>query len=206
MKVSLLDTGKKITLSDKVFSCEPSMPLIHQAVVAQMATARQGTKAQKTRAQVRGGGKKPWRQKGTGRARVGSSNNPIWRGGGVTFAAKPHTYEKKINRKMYKGALRSVLSSLVKDKRLEVVSDISVKTPKTKELVGFLKKNKLDHSKSRINLIVDKLDDNLLYAARNLAAVQVTDVSSVSVAMLVGADKSLFTQDACKAISKGLEK
>ena len=206
MKIKLLDTGKPINLSDDIFASDVKPALIHQAVVTQLAGERQGTKAQSTRAEVRGGGKKPWRQKGTGRARVGSSNNPLWRGGGVTFAAKPRSFKKKINRKMHQAALRGILTSLVKEKRLEVLSKIEVKNPKTKELVEFLKKNKLDYTKSKINLIVDQLDDNLLYASRNLPDVRVSKAEEISVALLVGADKSLITAVACEQIAKGLSK
>ncbi len=206
MKVNLLDTGKEITLSDKVFACEANDVLVHQVVVAQLAGQRQGSKANKSRAEVRGGGKKPWRQKGTGRARVGSSNNPLWRGGGVTFAAKPRSFKQKINRKMNQGALCSALSVLLKDNRLQVVSDLSVKTPKTKELIGLLDGHKLQYEKTRVTIIVEKLDDNLLYASRNIPLVQVAEASSVSVAFLIAADKLVFTQAACEMISKSLSK
>ena len=205
MKINLLDTGKELTLEDKVFACDVNNALLHQTVVSELLSLRQGSKAQKTRGEVRGGGKKPWRQKGTGRARVGSANNPLWKGGGVTFAAKPRQFKQKINRKMHQGALRTALSSLVRDKKLEVISDIKVKGPKTKELVAFLKKNKMDHTKTKINIIVNEADDNLLYAARNIPLVKVTDLASLTVHTLVNADKSLVTKDACEAISARLK-
>lgn len=206
MKVNLLDTGTALTLSDKVFACEANTSLVHQVVVAQLAAQRQGSKKNKSRADVRGGGKKPWRQKGTGRARVGSSNNPLWRGGGVTFAARPRNFKQKINRKMNQGALCSALSALLKDNRLQVVSDISVKTPKTKELVALLNGHKLQYENMRVSLVVKELDDNLLYASRNLPLVQVIEASSISVAFLISAEKLLVTKSACEAMNESLGK
>ncbi|MBE8182749.1 MAG: 50S ribosomal protein L4 [Candidatus Portiera sp.] len=206
MKVSLLDTGKELTLSDKVFACAANEPLVHQVVVAQLAGQRQGSKQNKSRADVRGGGKKPWRQKGTGRARVGSSNNPLWRGGGVTFAARSRNFTQKVNRKMNHGALCSALSVLLKDNRMQVVSDISIKTPKTKELVGLLNSHKVQHETARVILIVKELDDNLLYASRNLPLVSVIEASAISVAFLISAHKLLITQAACETINESLGK
>lgn len=215
MKVNLIDSSAQISLSEKVFGQEVNTSLIHQAVISYLATQRQGSKAQKTRAEVRGGGKKPWRQKGTGRARVGSSRNPVWRGGGVTFAAKPRSFKQKINRKMYQGALHSILSALVKDNRVAVISSIVLKQPKTKELLAFLAKynliNKGKESKKvckhiNIRLVVKELNENLVYASRNLPGVSVVKVSDISAPFLVGADKLLMTRDACEELNDYLSK
>ena len=208
MKVSLLDTSKEISLSDKVFKQEINTALIHQAVVSHLAGQRQGSKAQKTRGEVSGGGKKPWKQKGTGRARVGSSRNPVWRGGGVTFAAKPRSFKQKINRKMYRGALCGIFSALIKDERIVVISDIKLKSSKTKEFLSLLSKYNLreDKSNSNTRVVVKNLDENLIYASRNIPRVKVVEASAISAPFLVGADKLLMTQDACEELNDYLGK
>ncbi|WP_134400393.1 50S ribosomal protein L4, partial [Pseudomonas aeruginosa] len=168
--------------------------LVHQAVVAYMAGGRQGSKAQKTRSEVSGGGKKPWRQKGTGRARAGTIRSPIWRGGGTTFAAKPRSHEQKLNKKMYRAALRSILAELVRLDRLVVVADFAVDAPKTKGLVA-----KLDTLGLKDVLIVtDGVDENLYLAARNLAHVDVRDVQGSDPVSLIAYDKVLVTVSAVK--------
>src|SRR3990167_7631829 len=143
MELQLANSKKKIAVSDEVFSTPFNEPLIHQVVTAYLAGERAGTKAQKTRAEVSGGGIKPWRQKGTGRARAGSIRSPIWRKGGVTFAAKPRNYTQKVNKKMYSGAMRSILSELLRQERLVVVDSISLEQPKTKALLKQLAEWKL---------------------------------------------------------------
>jgi large subunit ribosomal protein L4 len=139
MELTITGSGQGITVSEATFAKDFNEALVHQVVVAYMAAGRQGTKAQKTRSEVRGGGKKPWRQKGTGRARAGTIRSPIWRSGGVTFAAKPRSYEQKVNRKMYRAAMRSILSELVRQERLIVVDDFSIDTPKTKAFTAKFK-------------------------------------------------------------------
>ena len=163
-------------------------------MVSYLAGARQGTKAQKTRSEVRGGGKKPYRQKGTGRARAGTIRSPIWRGGGATFAAKTRDYSKKVNKKMYRGAMQAILSELARASRIIVVEELVVSAPKTKTLVKKLK----DLSLEKVTIVVDKLDENLLLSARNIKAVEVVEVSEINPINLVGAEKVLFTLPAIK--------
>ena len=200
MKISLLDQEKQIALSDKVFNQPFNEALVHQVVTSSITASHRGTKAQKGRGEVRGGGKKPWRQKGTGRARAGSSRNPIWRGGGVTFAASPHIRQHKINRKMYRQAMCSVVSGLLKKGRLEVLSDLVVKSCKTKELVALFKK--YDFHKGSV--VVEKMDQNLFYASRNLGDIRVIKIDILSPQILMAAPKTLLTQAACEQLEKSL--
>jgi large subunit ribosomal protein L4 len=160
------------------------------------AGARQGTRAQKTRSEVSGGGAKPWRQKGTGRARAGTTRGPIWRTGGVTFAAKPQDHSQKVNRKMYRGAIASILSELVRQERLVVVENFSVETPKTKDLVAKLKGLELKD----VLIVTKEVDENLFLSARNLYKVDVRDVAAIDPVSLVGFEKVLITADAVKEI------
>ena len=184
--------GATIKVSDAVFAADYNEALIHQVVTAFMAGARSGTKAQKNRAAVRGGGAKPFRQKGMGRARAGTIRSPIWRTGGVTFAAQPRNYSQKVNRKMYRGALRSILSELLRQERLIPVSEFAVSAPKTKELVGLLSKVEA----SEVLIVANEPDENLYLAARNLPNVDVCSVEEVDPASLVGFDKVLMTAEA----------
>ncbi len=186
--------AQAIEVSERTFGGEFNETLVHQAVVAYMAGGRQGSKAQKTRSEVSGGGKKPWRQKGTSRARAGTIRSPIWRGGGTTFAAKPRSHEQKLNKKMYRAALRSILAELVRLDRLVVVADFAVDAPKTKGLVA-----KLDTLGLKDVLIVtDGVDENLYLAARNLAHVDVRDVQGSDPVSLIAYDKVLVTVSAVK--------
>ena len=186
--------AQAIEVSERTFGGEFNETLVHQAVVAYMAGGRQGTRAQKTRAEVTGGGKKPWRQKGTGRARSGSSVGPIWRGGGVTFAAKPQDHSQKLNKKMYRAALRSILSELVRLDRLVVVEDFAVEAPKTKALLGKLSGMGL----SDVLIVTEAVDQNLYLAARNLPHVDVRDVQGTDPVSLIAFDKVLVTVSAVK--------
>ena len=186
--------AQAIEVSERTFGGEFNETLVHQAVVAYMAGGRQGTRAQKTRAEVTGGGKKPWRQKGTGRARSGSSVGPIWRGGGVTFAAKPQDHSQKLNKKMYRAALRSILSELVRLDRLVVVEDFAVEAPKTKALLGKLNGMGL----SDVLIVTEAVDQNLYLAARNLPHVDVRDVQGSDPVSLIAFDKVLITVSAVK--------
>ena len=186
--------AQAIEVSERTFGGEFNETLVHQAVVAYMAGGRQGTRAQKTRAEVTGGGKKPWRQKGTGRARSGSSVGPIWRGGGVSFAAKPQDHSQKLNKKMYRAALRSILSELVRLDRLVVVEDFAVEAPKTKALLGKLNGMGL----SDVLIVTEAVDQNLYLAARNLPHVDVRDVQGTDPVSLIAFDKVLVTVSAVK--------
>jgi large subunit ribosomal protein L4 len=164
MELSLKDAAGALEVSEATFGLEFNEALVHQVVVAYAAGARQGTRAQKTRSEVSGGGAKPWRQKGTGRARAGTTRGPIWRSGGVTFAAKPQDHSQKVNRKMYRGAIKSILSELVRQDRLVVVENFTVETPKTKELVAKLNGLELKD----VLIITPEVDENLFLSARNL--------------------------------------
>ncbi len=192
--------GSSLDVADAVFGQEFNETLVHQVVVAYMAAARSGTAEQKNRSAVRGGGAKPWRQKGTGRARAGTIRSPLWRGGGVTFAASTRDYSQKVNKKAYRSAIRSILSELVRQDRLIVVESFAVSSAKTKELVGKLKEMDLDHT-----LIVhDDPDENLYLAARNLSKVDVVDTSITDPVSLVGFDKVLMTVTALKQFEERL--
>ena len=169
-------------------------------VVAYQANGRMGTKAQKTRSEVRGGGAKPWKQKGTGRARAGTSRSPIWRSGGVTFAAKPRDYSQKLNKKMYRAGLRSILSELVRQDRLIIVSELEVKTPKTRDFVAQLKKLSLDN----VLVVTKEVTENLYLAARNIPHVDVRDVSNTDPVSLIGYERVLMTVDAVKQFEERL--
>jgi large subunit ribosomal protein L4 len=186
--------AQAIEVSERTFGGEFNETLVHQAVVAYMAGGRQGTRGQKTRAEVTGGGKKPWRQKGTGRARSGSSVGPIWRGGGVTFAAKTQDHSQKLNKKMYRAAMRSILAELVRQDRLIVVEDFSVDAPKTKGLLGKLSGLGLND----VLIVTDAVDQNLYLAARNLPHVDVRDVQGSDPVSLIAFDEVLVTVPAVK--------
>lgn len=193
------ETGS-VQVSDVVFSAGLNEGLIHQVVGAHMAAARAGTKASKGRSDVRGGGAKPFRQKGTGRARAGTSTSPIWRKGGVTFAARPRNYAQKVNRKMYRGAMRSILSELVRQDRLMLVDDFQISAPKTKELNTKLQSMGLND----VLLIMVNPDENLILAARNLYGVDVRDATSIDPVSLIAFEKVLMTEAAVKMIEERL--
>jgi len=192
--------SQTLQVADAVFGAELKQGLIHQVVTAQMAAARAGSKAQKNRSAVSGGGAKPWRQKGTGRARSGTSRSPIWRGGGVSFAAAPRNYAQKVNRKMYRGAVRSILSELLRQERLLVMDEFNVAAPKTKELVAKLKELSL----SDVLLVTVDPDENLYLAARNLYAVDVRNVAEIDPVSLIAYEKVLMTESAIKKIEEQL--
>ena len=179
-------TSNKIDVSDKVFGQSYNETLIHQLLTKYMAGARAGTKAQKTRSDVSGGGIKPWRQKGTGRARSGTTRSPIWRTGGVTFAARPRNYEQKLNKKMYRVGIRSILSELLRQDRLVVSSNIIPDSPKTKLLVEKLKA----FDSKRILIVVDELDINLALSSRNIPLLEVVEADNLSPVLLVGAGRN----------------
>jgi large subunit ribosomal protein L4 len=189
-----------VSVSDVAFAREYNEDLVHQVVTAYMAGARQGTRAQKNRAAVRGGGKKPWRQKGTGRARAGTIRSPIWRSGGVTFAAQPQDHSLKVNRKMYRAALRSIMSELARQDRLIVVESLDLEAPKTKLLVQQLGEYGLDN----VLIVGSEVGENLYLAARNLHKVDVRDVDAVDPVSLIGFDKVMVTVDAVKKFEEML--
>ena len=181
-----------VALSDEVFGNDFNEALVHQVVTAYMNAARSGTKAQKSRADVAGGGRKPWRQKGTGRARAGTTRSPLWRGGGRTFAARPRDYSQKVNRKMYRSALRSILSELVRQDRLVVVDDFQLAEPKTKLALAALTKLGVND----VLIVCDEITENLFLAARNIPHIGMADVSAVDPVLLISYDKVVVTQKA----------
>ncbi|MFI3190049.1 50S ribosomal protein L4 [Crenothrix sp. D3] len=194
------DTAGIVEVTDAVFGQSFNETLVHQLVVRYLAGARAGTKAQKTRSDVRGGGAKPWKQKGTGRARAGTSRSPIWRTGGVAFAARPRNYEQKLNKKMFRVGIRSILSELLRQERLVVSSDIIPTTVKTKELNAKLKM--IDAK--RILIVVDSVDENLALASRNIPYVEVIEAANLSPVLLVAADKVIATPAALKQLEEQL--
>lgn len=204
MKVQLMNgTGaaSELQVSDAVFAAAYNEPLVHQVVVAYQATGRQGTRKQKTRTEVRGGGKKPWRQKGTGQARAGTIRSPLWRGGGKVFPSSPdENFEQKVNRKMYRGALRSILSELLRQGRLVTVAEFKVDQPKTKMLADKLKKLETPD----VLIVTDALDNNLSLAARNLPHVDVRLVGAADPVSLIRHEKVILTQGAMKKFEEML--
>jgi len=192
--------GKAVKLDDAIFAKEYNETLVHQAVVAYMAAGRAGTKAQKTRSDVSGGGAKPWRQKGTGRARAGTSRGPLWRSGGVTFAARPRDHSKKLNKKMYRSAMCSIFSELVRSESLIIVDSFGVKEPKTKAMVAEL--GKLDVS--NVLLISDEEDSNITLSARNIPNCETLTVSKLNPVSLVNHDKVVISSAAVKKVQEWL--
>jgi large subunit ribosomal protein L4 len=189
-----------VAVSEVTFGREFNQDLVHQAVVAYLAGARQGTKAQKNRSAVSGGGAKPWRQKGTGRARAGTIRSPLWRTGGVTFAAQPRNHEQKLNKKMYRAALRCILSELNRQERLVVVESFDLEAPKTKALVQKLAQFDLND----VLIVTEEVSENLYLASRNLHKVNVVDAAGVNPVSLIGADKVVVTVDALKKFEEML--
>lgn len=199
MNLNISEPGKgtsdrAVDVSETAFGRQFNEALVHQVVVAFMAGNRQGTRAQKTRSEVNGGGRKPFRQKGTGRARAGTIRSPLWRGGGVTFAAKPQGFAQKVNRKMYRGAMQSILSELIRQDRFVVAEEFSVDAPRTKEVVKRLKDLDLDN----VLIVVEEVDENLYLGSRNIRGVAVTDVQGLNPVDLIGFEKVLFTVGALK--------
>jgi len=199
MKLEVKD-GSPIEVKDTIFSCEYNEGLVHQVVTAYMSAGRQGSKAQKTRAEVRGGGKKPWKQKGTGQARAGTTRGPLWRGGGVTFAAKPRCFAQKVNKKVYRKGIKIILSELIRQDRFVLTNAINLPAPKTKELVGYLKGLDLD----RVLIVGTGENQNLMLASRNLPHVGVCDYSEIDPVNLLSFEKVLFTVEALQKIEGDL--
>lgn len=193
-------TSQALDVSELVFGQDFNETLVHQLVVKYMAAARAGTKAQKNRSAVSGGGAKPFRQKGTGRARAGTTRSPIWRTGGVNFAAQPRSFDQKLNKKMYKAGIRSIFSELLRQERIAVCDDILPASPKTKEFLAKIK----DIDAKRILVVADELNENLILAARNLPYIAVVTPTSVDPVSLVSADKVIATTAALKQIEERL--
>jgi len=191
---------EKVSVSDVSFGRDFNETLVHQVVVAHLAAGRAGTRAQKTRAEVRGGGRKPWRQKGTGRARAGTIRSPMWRGGGKIFAAKPQDHSQKVNKKMYRAAIRSILSELVRQDRLLVAESFDVEEPKTRVLAAKLKELGLDN----VLIVTEDVTEALYLSARNLSNVDVRDTAALDPVSLVGFDKVLLTVPALRRIEEWL--
>lgn len=200
MNLNLTGAQGTVEVSDVTFGKEFNEALVHQVVTAYLSGARQGSRAQKTRAEVNGGGKKPWRQKGTGRARSGTATSPIWRKGGVTFAARPQDHSQKVNRKMYRSAMRSILSELARQDRLVAVQDFTVDAPKTKLLAAKLEEMKL----SKVLIVTSELNTNLYLAARNLPHVEVIDVNAVDPVSLIAYENVLVTVPALRLFEEKL--
>ena len=200
MQLAVAEKESQVKVDERTFGAAFNEPLIHQVVTAYLAGGRQGSRAQKTRAMVRGGGAKPWRQKGTGRARAGSIRSPVWRGGGVTFAARPNNYSQKVNRKAYRVALRSILSELVRQERLVVFEEFTVNEPKTKDLAKRLKELSLDN----VLIVTVDLDMNLALSARNLHQVDVQTVDEVDPVSLITFEKVMLTVPALRRLEERL--
>ena len=203
MKIELLSSTKNqdINISENAFSKDFNEALVHQAVVSFLAGSRQGSSKQKTRSEVRGGGKKPYRQKGTGRARAGTIRSPLWRGGGIAFAATPRDYSKKINKKMYRAAIRSIFSELLRQGRLVAIEKPVFEKPKTKDIANFLK----EFSLSKVLIITDELDVNLYLSARNIPNVDIITVREINPVNLLKAQKVAVTADAFKKIEEWID-
>lgn len=200
MELSVNGGEGSIEVSDATFASDFNEALVHQVVVAYLAGGRSGSRAQKNRSEVRGGGRKPYRQKGTGRARAGSIRSPIWRGGGQTFAAKPQDHSQKVNRKMYQGAMRCIVSELLRQDRLIIAAEIEVDAPKTKALLQKLEPLNL----SNVLIVAENVDENLYLAARNLKGVDVRDVPAIDPVSLLRHDNVLITSDALKTLEAAL--
>ncbi|MGN8197466.1 50S ribosomal protein L4 [Salinisphaera sp. RV14] len=196
MELNLASGDKSVSVSDAVFGRPFNETLVHQIVTAYLAGGRAGTKAQKNRAEVRGGGKKPWRQKGTGRARAGTIRSPIWSGGGVTFAASPRDFSQKVNRKMYRAGMSAIVSELVRQDRLSVVSDLALESRSTKGLLKALSEQSVE---ARGVLVVSEVDDKLGYSANNIVGFDVVAVTDLDPVTLVGAEHVLMTESALQA-------
>ncbi|MCC5881794.1 MAG: 50S ribosomal protein L4 [Halomonas sp.] len=200
MNLNLAAGAGTVEVADATFGKEFNEALVHQVVTAYLAGGRQGTRAQKTRSDVRGGGKKPWRQKGTGRARAGTIRSPLWRSGGVTFAARPQDHSQKVNRKMYRAAMRSILSELVRQERLIAIDEFTVDAPKTKQLVAKLGELGLE----KALIVTEEVDEKLYLAARNIPNVDVVDVAAADPVSLIAFDKVLVTVSALRKFEEKL--
>ncbi|WP_421846853.1 50S ribosomal protein L4 [Marinomonas sp.] len=200
MNLNLTGAEGTVEVSDVAFAREYNEALVHQVVTSYLAGARQGSRAQKTRSEVAGGGRKPWKQKGSGRARAGTIRSPLWRSGGVTFAAKPQDHSQKVNKKMYRAAMRTIWSELVRQDRLVVVEELKLEAPKTKLFIAKMAELNIENAL----IVSDNLDDNLFLAARNIPNVDVRDAASIDPVSLIAYDKVLVTVGALKQVEEAL--
>ncbi|VAW40458.1 LSU ribosomal protein L4p (L1e) [hydrothermal vent metagenome] len=200
MEIKVVGKKSKVEVSDEVFNRDYSEALVHQVVTAYLAGGRAGTKAQKNRSAVRGGGRKPFKQKGTGRARAGTIRSPIWVGGGKTFAASPKDHSQKVNKKMYRAGMKSIISELTRSQRMIFVNSIAIKTGKTKEAVKFLAK----HQVNKGMIVMDELSAEVMLATRNIPNIYVTDVRSLDPVSLVSSDKVIMTAAAAQKVEEWL--
>ncbi|BFI91132.1 50S ribosomal protein L4 [Enterobacterales bacterium endosymbiont of Anomoneura mori] len=198
MKFLIQDTKKKINISKSIFNCKLNISLVHQVLISFNIKKHNGSKSQKNKSEVIGSNKKPWRQKGTGRARAGSSKSPIWRSGGVTFASKPNNKKIKINKKMYRGAIKCILSELIRQNRLIILNNLIIELPKTNI---FLKKIK-NILKEKILIITKKIDKNLFLSSRNIFNVKLNDINNINILNLINSDKVIITLDVIKYFEK----
>lgn len=194
------NSSSTLEVSDAAFNVPFNEALIHQVVTAYLAAGRAGTHAQKTRSMVRGGGAKPWRQKGTGRARAGTIRSPLWRGGGKTFAATPSDYSQKVNKRMYRGAIQSIISELYRQSRLVVIDDFMVSSPKTKDLISYLK----NYALNDLLIVLDGVDKNVYLSARNIRRVEVVDVRDLNPVNLIRFEKVLMSAKAINQLQERL--
>ena len=204
MDISIHNSKETVSVSDDAFSADFNETLVHQLVVSFMSASRSGTKAQKTRSDVRGGGAKPFRQKGTGRARAGTIRSPLWRSGGVTFAARPRDYSKKLNKKMYRTGMRSIVSELIRQDRLVLVDEMSVAEPKTKLMAAKMADLGFTDDRAKALVLTDGLDSSIYLAARNIPNLMVMDVAIVDPLSLVSQDKVVIDQAALKKLEERL--
>jgi large subunit ribosomal protein L4 len=200
MEIKVVGKKAKVEVSDEVFNRDYSESLVHQVVTAYLAGGRAGTKAQKNRAAVSGGGKKPFKQKGTGRARAGTIRSPIWVGGGKTFAATPRDHSQKVNKKMYRAGMKSILSQLTRSERIIFVSSVAIKEGKTKEAVKFLAK----HNVQKGTIVVDEITSEVILATRNIPNIYVTDVKSLDPVSLVSSEHVIMTSAAAEKVQEWL--
>ncbi|ETI61016.1 50S ribosomal protein L4 [Marinomonas profundimaris] len=200
MNLNLTGAEGTVEVSDVAFAREYNEALVHQVVTSYLAGARQGSRAQKTRSEVAGGGRKPWKQKGSGRARAGTIRSPLWRSGGVTFAAKPQDHSQKVNKKMYRAAMRTIWSELVRQDRLVVVEELALEAPKTKLFIAKMAELNIENAL----IVSNDLDDNLFLAARNIPNVDVRDAASIDPVSLIAYDKVLVTVGALKQVEEAL--
>ncbi len=198
MEINILPGNEKIKLSEKCFGVDYKKTLVHQVITSYFSNGRENYSSQKNRSDVRGGGKKPWRQKGTGRARAGTTRGPIWRGGGVTFASGKRNYSEKINKKMYNGAMRSIISELIRNDRVVVMDKIELKEIKTKEVCKILK----EHDLNSVLIVTSEIDEKLFMSARNIKNVGIATVDYLDPALMLSFKKVLIIKDAIKVFEK----
>jgi|TARA_B100001059_G_scaffold68895_1_gene65857 large subunit ribosomal protein L4 len=198
MEINILPGNEKIKLSEKCFGVDYKKTLVHQVITSYFSNGRENYSSQKNRSDVRGGGKKPWRQKGTGRARAGTTRGPIWRGGGVTFASGKRNYSEKINKKMYNGAMRSIISELIRNDRVVVMDKIELKEIKTKEVSKILK----EHDLNSVLIVTSEIDEKLFMSARNIKNVGIATVDYLDPALMLSFKKVLIIKDAIKVFEK----